>query len=248
MKSWVINKYQHSEKTSWQWLATVVMAVLLVGLGGCAAQVKVSPPPKEETAPIEAPAQEEPEIQTVSHYQDGRIGFVITEPVALDMPQLVAYDQAVLALRNQAYQDAVDLFLKVLDVAPELTAPHINIAKAYLQLGNKEEAEAHLQKALSLVPAHPLASNDYGLLLRRSGRFDEAREVYEKALDVFPEYLPLHQNLGVLCDLYLDDAMCAYREFSEYKRIDSENQDINTWLAELELRLGENLPPTKEVE
>jgi len=93
---------------------------------------------------------------------------------------------------------------------------------------------------LSLVPEHPVACNEYGLLCRRSGRFAEARAVYEKSITRFPNYFPLHRNLGILCDLYLNDPACALEHYEIYSAARPENKQVKLWIADLRARLGRN--------
>jgi tetratricopeptide (TPR) repeat protein len=109
---------------------------------------------------------------------------------------------------------------------------------AYMRTGKPELAEQHLKSALGLVPGHPVASNEYALLLRKGGRFKEAREIYEKALASFPDYFPLHRNLGILCDLYLNDPECALKQFEIYSEGMPADAQVKIWIAELRMRLG----------
>ena len=111
---------------------------------------------------------------------------------------------------------------------------------AYRKTGKREEAEQHLKTALEMVPGHPVAGNEYGLLLRESGRFAEARQVYEQILETFPEYLPVRRNLGVLCDLYLNDVQCAVGQFELYSQARPQDELVKTWLSELRIRVGES--------
>ncbi|HKL48201.1 MAG TPA: tetratricopeptide repeat protein, partial [Desulfuromonadales bacterium] len=99
-----------------------------------------------------------------------------------------------------------------------------------------EAAEKHLKAALQLVPAHPVASNEYGLLLRRTGRFTEARAIYERSLERFPGYLPVRKNLGILCELYLGDPGCALEQYEIYSEARPEDKEIETGIADLRLR------------
>ena len=145
---------------------------------------------------------------------------------------------AVVLMKEQKYDSAIELLGKVIEASPGVTAPYINAALAYGQIGKPEKAEAHLKTALSLVPGHPAASNVYGLLLRRSGRFAEARAVYEQALTAFPEYLPMRRNLGILCELYLDDPACALEQYEIYRQAKPGENQVAILIAGLRLRLG----------
>lgn len=150
------------------------------------------------------------------------------------------FDRAVALLNDGKDDDAIELLNRVIERAPGLTAPRIDIALAAMRAGNPAMAEQHLKAALALVPGHPAASNEYGLLLRRAGRFKEAREIYEKAIDGFPDYLPARRNLGILCDLYLNDPACALEQFERYSELMPADEKVKIWIAELRMRLGKN--------
>jgi Tfp pilus assembly protein PilF len=174
---------------------------------------------------------------SVERLKDGRRGFVIREKTDMDAPSRAEFERAV-ALMNEGKNDAaIELLKRVIYRSPVLTAPHIDIALAYMRTGNPALAEQHLKAALALVPGHPAASNEYGLLLRKAGRFKEAREVYEKAIDGFPDYLPARRNLGILCDLYLSDPACALKQFEIYSEGVPADEKVKIWIAELRMRL-----------
>ena len=114
----------------------------------------------------------------------------------------------------------------------------INRAIAQAKLGNLKLAENDLKHALELEPGHPVANNEYGLLYRRTGRFSEARQLYENLLVKYPYYPLVHKNLGILCDLYLRDYKCALREYEIYSSADPEDKTIKIWITDVQRRLG----------
>lgn len=118
------------------------------------------------------------------------------------------------------------------------TAPYINLGIAYRKLGQLERAEESLNKARALNPEHPVANNEYGMLLRRLGRFQEARSAYEGVLAAYPEFLPARKNLGILCDLYLGDLACALEHYRIYHAALPGDEGVALWIADLQARVG----------
>ena len=208
----------------------VILAMVLQVLSSCATDGRVEP---------EAVVQPPPVTQgpTVAQLADGRKGFVIKEVPRLDDAARRDFQRAVAMLNDGQYQQAVDQLQKVIEQSPGVTAPYINLAIAYRHLDNLEQAETHLITALDLVPGHPAACNEYGMLYRKTGRFDEARAMYEKVLVRFPDYYPVHRNLGILCDLYLDDLECALEHYEIYGRARPEDEKVQLWIADLRNRL-----------
>jgi tetratricopeptide (TPR) repeat protein len=208
-------------RTAW-----AALALALALFPACATSPKVAQQPILDQGP------------SVTALEDGRQGFVIRENPAMDAESREAFERAVALMNDGKNNEAIELLEKVVERSPGVTAPYINLAKAYLRIGKPQPAEQHLKTALGLVPNHPAAGNEYGLLLRKSGRFTEAREIYEKALSGFPDYLPVRKNLGILCDLYLNDPECALRQFELYSEGAPADGQVKIWIAELRLRLG----------
>jgi|SRR6185369_1071742 len=215
----------------------LLLATGLALLAGCATAGKVKvEPAKPVPAAVAEPAPPLPAGPSVVHFTDGREGFVIKEPSTMDAQLRVDFEQAGAMIREGKHDKAIELLEKVIAQSPGLTAPHINLAIAYREINKPEQSEEHLKKALELVPGHPVASNEYGLLLRKAGRFAESRLIYEKALAVFPEYHPIHKNLGILCDLYMKDSVCALEHYQIYDKAMPKDQQMKLWLADLQAR------------
>lgn len=212
----------HCAKTSF----VFGLGFVLAGFFGCATSAKVTQQPVTNPVP------------SVTRLEDGREGFIITEVPKMDEQSRRDFDRAVAMLKGQDYGQAIDLLEKVIRQSPGISAPYIDIAIAYQRIGKPGQAEEHLKTALQLFPDHPVACNEYGLLYRKTGRFAEARAIYEKAIARFPDFYPLHRNLGILCDLYLDDSECALKQFEIYSMKMPADAQVKIWIAELRTRLG----------
>lgn len=174
---------------------------------------------------------------SVQKLEDGRIGFIIKEAVSMDETVRKDFDAAVSMLKEKKYEQAIPVFQKIIGLSPHATAPYVNIAIAYQAIDKFDDAEAHLKTALDLYPAHPVVCNEYGLLLRKTGRFAEARAMYEKTIERFPEYFPAHRNLGILCDLYLNDIECALKHYEIYSKANPKDKQVQMWIAGIKLEL-----------
>ncbi len=188
----------------------VLPTVAIAVLAGCAA-----PPPKQEAKPVAA------------------------TPAVVVAPEVRSdFDAAMARMSAEDYQQGIDLLGKVIARAPNLPVPYINRAMAHAKLGNLKPAEDDLKRALELDPGNPVANNEYGLLYRKTGRFAEARQLYEGLLAKYPYYPLVHKNLGILCDLYLRDYACALREYETYSSAEPEDKTIKIWIADVQRRLG----------
>lgn len=205
----------------------IALALLLGILAGCAGTTRVQP--------LAVPPEE---VATVAPLGDGREGFVIREIPDLDATAVQDFEEAVVLMQAGDYDSAISLLENVVAAEPGVTAPYINLALACMHSNKPERAEEALQRALQLLPAHPVASNEYGLLLRKAGRFGEARAIYEGSLALFPVYSPLHKNLGILCDIYLQDLACALEHFESYSVVVPKDEQVKLWIADLHGRLG----------
>lgn len=161
------------------------------------------------------------------------------KPAVVVAPEVRAdFDAAMARMSAEEYQKGIELLDKVIVQSQNTPVPYINRAIAQAKLGNLKLAEDDLKHALELEPGHPVANNEYGLLYRRTGRFSEARQLYENLLVKYPYYPLVHKNLGILCDLYLRDYKCALREYEIYSSADPEDKTIKIWITDVQRRLG----------
>ncbi|MYM61748.1 tetratricopeptide repeat protein [Pseudomaricurvus sp. HS19] len=167
--------------------------------------------------------------------QDDSIYF--TENRSIDAAVRREFAQAVELMKVEQYTQAITILERVAKQTPNNSAPYINLAIAYSRLDKNEQAEASFQQALAINPNHPVALNEMALFYRGQGRFQEARQLYEKVVARYPEYMPARMNFGILCDLYLNDTPCAIREYEAYSEAHPEDETVKLWVATLRRKL-----------
>jgi tetratricopeptide (TPR) repeat protein len=187
-------------------------------IAGCASAPPPPPPaPVEAVPPAEAPVPERATQQ---------------------------FNQAVALLQAGKLTDA-ELELKQLTLAyPDFPGPWVNLGLLYEKAGRFDEAEKALREATQHGMPSALTYTELGLVYRQLGRFKDAESAYGEAIKVDPNYAPAHLNLGVLCDLYLQQPQRALESFERYMAL-SGNSDkrVATWIAELKKRVGSNPEP-----
>lgn len=163
-------------------------------------------------------------------------GFSISEPARVSAATRSDFDAAHAALVAGDFDRAIAL-LEPLDAnAAAPSAVSINLGIAHAGRGDLAEAETAFTRALARNPRHPVAGNELALVLRRAGRFDEARHQLEAVLEAHPDFLPARKNLGILCDLYLGDPACAVAQYDAYHTAVPDDAKVGLWLAELRQR------------
>lgn len=198
----------------------IALAAVCVALGACAATTS------------KPRAQAQIEIQE-------QVGFTITEKVSVSDSVRQDYEQALVLLEQGQAGQGISILESVVERAPYVSGPRIDLGIALRRDGEFESAEQHLRKALELNPDHPVVHNELGIIYRMTGRFAEAKRSYEAALAVYPGYHHARRNLGVLCDLYLADPECALASYEAYMTTVPGDDQAAMWIADLRMRLGQ---------
>lgn len=145
---------------------------------------------------------------------------------------------AVALVKAEKYVQAIEILKAVIEREQRLPAPYVNIAIAYTKTGDAKVAEENLIHALKLDIGHPEANNELGLLYRKAGKFNAARTAYQNAIKEHPDYLPAKRNLGVLCDIYMHDYVCALEQFENYLELSPGDKTVEIWAVDVKNRLG----------
>jgi len=161
----------------------------------------------------------------------------IIEDYRVDSSVKNNFNQAVKLLNQQKYEEAITLLNSITSTTKTFTAPYINLGIAYSKINKLEEAEQNFIKALKLNPRHPLAKNELAAIYRRTGKFSEAKSLYEEVLNSYSDFQPARKNLGILCDLYLQDLSCAFKQYELYLAANPNDKNMKIWMADVKNRI-----------
>ena len=205
------------------------LLVFAAALGGCATVTDTYTSIRDTVAPAASPDAAKAETK----------GTVPAAPVEapVSLPVQRAFDDAARALRAGRTADAERGFRALGQSNPELGGPHANLGIIQRQAGKLVESASELEQAVRLSPKQPTYLNQLGITYRRQGQFDKAREAYEKAIALDPAYAAPYQNLGILHDLYFNDARRALELYDRYLGLSpAGDATVTKWVAELKNR------------
>jgi len=95
------------------------------------------------------------------------------------------------------YEEAAVMFEKAAEIDPKGAVPIINLAFMYItRLPNPAAAEDACRRLVAIDPEIANYHSMMGWALTVQGRFDEAQEVFERALELEPEHPYAMPNLG----------------------------------------------------
>jgi predicted TPR repeat methyltransferase len=83
-------------------------------------------------------------------------------------------------------REAIDCFRELLELFPESSNSHYNLANLLQDIGNFAAAGVHYRRALALDPDHAAARENLGRSLTDVGHLEEARQVWKSWLEHDP--------------------------------------------------------------
>lgn len=153
------------------------------------------------------------------------------------------FERALDMMQEKQYAEAVPALEAMTQRYPGLTGPYLNLGIARMHLGQFDQAETSVRRALEINPENAMAYNILGLIHREAGRFQEAREDYERALKTDPLFADVHLNIAILLDLYLGQPQIALQHYERYQEISGgEDKQVKLWIADLKQRLPATTP------
>ncbi len=104
--------------------------------------------------------------------------------------------KAYLLVQHQRFEDALEIYLKIIDKAPGLTPLYCLLGDVYLALGRFEDAITEYKMAIWLDSLNVAAYKHLCQAFEEQGDFDSAVETYEKILKITPNIPDVHANLA----------------------------------------------------
>jgi tetratricopeptide (TPR) repeat protein len=93
--------------------------------------------------------------------------------------------------------DAIASYRRALALAPDLPWVHQNLALALAPLpGQAAQAVRHAAEAVRLAPGNPNSHNILAIVYAQQGALIEARDAWQKVLELDPQFAPARENLA----------------------------------------------------
>jgi tetratricopeptide (TPR) repeat protein len=156
-----------------------------------------------------------------------RVITAASTPAAERMPAPIRENAAELFARGISqeedpgmHQEAIQTYLRVLELEPHHAAAHINLGTLYYNRQEYALAEKHYRAAVESDPRYALAHFDLGNVLDETGRVTQAIHAYKAALQLAPTYADAHYNLALAYEKTREPRK-ALRHWQAYIKLDA---------------------------
>jgi tetratricopeptide (TPR) repeat protein len=116
-------------------------------------------------------------------------------------------------------QEAVALYLKVIETEPNHAAAHINLGTICYNRHDYTKAEKFYRLAVQADSRYALAYFDLANVLDETGRLEEAVSCYKNAITIAPTYADAHYNLALAYEK-LKQPRKALQHWRQYVMLD----------------------------
>lgn len=108
-----------------------------------------------------------------------------------------AFSKGEKAAGKSQHAQAADFFKQAIAIDPEFVDAYNQLGAAEVSMGDLPHAAEHFQKAIDIVPEHPLALANLAIVLAKLNRYKEAGPVARRALKAAPASCPMHYIVAV---------------------------------------------------
>jgi len=148
-------------------------------------------------------------------------------------------------VRRMEYDEALEIFDRVLGMNPDISEAWNNRGVALFRLGRAEEAIESYNRALAIEPQNLDALRNKGFVLRSQGRLEEALESYETALKAGGDALDMEAIATVLVGLCRpEEALVCLQEamkITPLERFEEEMEALRSMILQREMEQRANL-------
>jgi|ERR1035437_1608317 tetratricopeptide (TPR) repeat protein len=85
------------------------------------------------------------------------------------------------------YQNALNDYLKAVDVNPSMSLPYVDVAICFSFMGEHDKAHKYIDQAILLDNKSHLPMGKKAEIFENQGKIAEALEQYKKTLEIFPD-------------------------------------------------------------
>jgi Putative Zn-dependent protease, contains TPR repeats len=109
-----------------------------------------------------------------------------------------SYSWRTLTYQNNKPQDVISAMVELLKQQPNSTAAQVLLVDAYRAVGRLDEAIAVLRQQITVTPQNAQAYYLLGVTLWQQGKTDDARQAFERTLQLAPDKLrPIEQLVSL---------------------------------------------------
>ncbi len=225
-----------SPSANYKILAQLRQALLasLTGLALLACAGKQTQPDSLPAAPaVQESEQTEPDLPEAEPQKDPEERFA----------------EALTLMKQRKMAEAEAAFIVLAQEFPDATGPHTNLGIIFAKTNRDDAAIQAFTRAASADGSNASAFNWIGILNRKIGNYERARQSFEKAIEVKPDYAAALINLGLLLEQSMNQPEAAIAAYRRYRNAAGEDDlRVLPWIAELEARLAVKNSPAESTD